>query len=260
MILQIRKWFSDFREIVLNNNIELIIPTVENELAELIGNDGLIRNVLMPRAWIVDTCLTKYKTAQFLNKKNIGVAKTALLEESKFEDKPTVIKPCSGRGSQGVHVVATDKEFSTLKLSLPSHEWVCQELLEPKNQEYTCGVFRSAGGDIRTITFRRALKNGMTGSGSVEENKEIQDLLHQIADAFELVGSINVQCILTKDGPKVFEINPRFSSTVRFRHLLGFQDVLWSILDILNIDLPPFSVPASKTRFARVYDEIVLQN
>ena len=131
---------------------------------------------------------------------------------------------------------------------------------EPKNQEYTCGVFRSAGGDIRTITFRRALKNGMTGSGSVEENKEIQDLLHQIADAFELVGSINVQCILTKDGPKVFEINPRFSSTVRFRHLLGFQDVLWSILDILNIDLPPFSVPASKTRFARVYDEIVLQN
>ena len=129
-----KKWFSDFREIVLNNNIELIIPTVENELAELIGMDGLIRNVLMPRAWIVDTCLNKYKTAQFLNKKNIGVAKTALLEESKFEDKPTVIKPCSGRGSR-VHVVATDKEFSTLKLSLPSHEWVCQ-VLEPKNQEH----------------------------------------------------------------------------------------------------------------------------
>ena len=61
----------------------------------------------------------------------------------------------------------------------------------------------------------------MTGSGSVEENKEIQDLLHQIADAFELVGSINVQCILTKDGPKVFEINPIFlvqlgSVTIRF--------------------------------------------
>ena len=38
------KMVSDFREIVLNNNIELIIPTVENELAELIGMDGLIRN------------------------------------------------------------------------------------------------------------------------------------------------------------------------------------------------------------------------
>jgi len=40
---------------------------------------------------------------------------------------------------------------------------------------------------------------------------------------------MNVQLRLTEQGPRVFEINPRFSSTVLMRHRIGFSDVLWSI-------------------------------
>lgn len=40
---------------------------------------------------------------------------------------------------------------------------------------------------------------------------------------------MNVQLRLTDHGPRVFEINPRFSSTVLMRHRLGFSDVLWAI-------------------------------
>jgi carbamoyl-phosphate synthase large subunit len=39
---------------------------------------------------------------------------------------------------------------------------------------------------------------------------------------------------MTKKGPIIFEINPRFSSTVVFRHKLGFKDVQWAILDLFN--------------------------
>jgi carbamoyl-phosphate synthase large subunit len=38
-----------------------------------------------------------------------------------------------------------------------------------------------------------------------------------------------VQLRLTDKGPRVFEINPRFSSTVLMRHRMGFSDVLWAI-------------------------------
>ena len=44
-----------------------------------------------------------------------------------------------------------------------------------------------------------------------------------------LNGSINIQLRLTKNGPRVFEINPRFSSTALMRHRIGFSDVLWAI-------------------------------
>jgi carbamoyl-phosphate synthase large subunit len=40
---------------------------------------------------------------------------------------------------------------------------------------------------------------------------------------------MNIQMRLTDKGPRVFEINPRFSSTVLMRHRLGFSDVLWAI-------------------------------
>jgi carbamoyl-phosphate synthase large subunit len=40
---------------------------------------------------------------------------------------------------------------------------------------------------------------------------------------------MNVQLRLTAAGPRVFEINPRFSSTALMRHRIGFSDVLWSL-------------------------------
>ena len=38
----------------------------------------------------------------------------------------------------------------------------------------------------------------------------------------------------TKKGPMIFEINPRFSSTVYMRHKLGFTDVIWSLKEFYD--------------------------
>jgi len=43
---------------------------------------------------------------------------------------------------------------------------------------------------------------------------------------------MNVQLRLTDKGPRVFEINPRFSSTVLMRHRLGYCDVLWAMDEV----------------------------
>ena len=50
----------------------------------------------------------------------------------------------------------------------------------------------------------------------------------------DLTGSINVQLRIQENIPKIFEINPRFSSTVLFRHLFGFEDLIWSIEDSMG--------------------------
>jgi carbamoyl-phosphate synthase large subunit len=52
-----------------------------------------------------------------------------------------------------------------------------------------------------------------------------------VAKALQLRGSINIQLRLRDGYPYIFEINPRFSSTVVARHKLGFSDVLWSLQD-----------------------------
>lgn len=62
----------------------------------------------------------------------------------------------------------------------------------------------------------------------------------RIAEGLNLHGSMNVQLRLTDKGPRVFEINPRFSSTVLMRHRLGFSDVIWAIEEAegKDIDFP----------------------
>lgn len=251
-------WLKDFQEIIRLNEIDLVIPTVENELAQLVQHNADFTNILAPSTDVISTCLDKWKTARFLKNNGIAVANTQLLQDATFTSKSLVVKPRSGRGSQNIYKVSTETEFIGLKCSLSGTDWVVQELLEPASAEFTCGLFRSTSGDVRTITFSRKLKGGMTVSGVVEKNHVIDEMLTSVAMAFQLCGAINVQCILTDSGPKIFEINPRFSSTVRFRHLLGFQDVIWSILDYNYSPIPSFVEPASGTKFIRAYDEIII--
>lgn len=61
-----------------------------------------------------------------------------------------------------------------------------------------------------------------------------------IAQGLDLCGSMNIQLRLTENGPRVFEINPRFSSTVLMRHRMGYTDVLWAIDEAegKSIDFP----------------------
>jgi carbamoyl-phosphate synthase large subunit len=129
----------------------------------------------------------------------------------------------------------------------PDDVW--QELLLPDDQEYTCGVYRTRRGEVRAMAIRRIWRYGKTVAGEVIEQAEIERYLTLIAERLELLGSINVQLRLTERGPIAFEINPRFSGTVVFRHLLGFEDFLWSLQEARGFGLDPFETVRSGTRF-----------
>jgi carbamoyl-phosphate synthase large subunit len=87
----------------------------------------------------------------------------------------------------------------------------------------------------------------------------VEHYLRQIAEALTLHGSINVQLKMTRNGPVAFEINPRFSSTVVFRHLLGFHDFIWAMKDLKGIDLGPYQTIKAGVRFYRGPREFIVQ-
>ncbi len=75
---------------------------------------------------------------------------------------------------------------------------------------------------MHSILILRQLGAGVTVYDGVVADSQIKKLCIDIAVALELTDSINVQLRLTRRGPVVFEINSRFSSTIVFRHKLGF--------------------------------------
>ena len=57
----------------------------------------------------------------------------------------------------------------------------------------------------------------------------LPNLTYLSADYIDLNGSINIQLRKSMNRIAIFEINPRFSSTVFMRSLVDFNDLLWSL-------------------------------
>ena len=137
-------------------------------------------------------------------------------------------------------------------------DYIVQEFINDKNGEFTCGLYRSRKGEIRKLIFKRELTGGYSGYGEVIENNEINLLLETLAVKLNLIGSINVQLRINDNLPKIFEINPRFSSTVLFRHLFGFKDLEWSIIDQLGDDLGVYIEPKPGGKFYKGFNEYIV--
>ncbi|MBN2572864.1 MAG: ATP-grasp domain-containing protein [Ignavibacteriales bacterium] len=251
------------KSIVNMNKINFIIPVNEKEIyniANYIKNNESDRfndKVIIPKTNGFFNFFDKLKTIKYLEslKLDIGLPWTVDTEETPLSF-PCIFKSKETSGSKSVRKVTRDlyalhkKEFTN---------GVFQELLLPNDKEYTCGIYRASHSKKTfVIILHRQLKGGLTGYAKVVFEKYINNYCETIADAIELEGSINIQLIKTNNGPKLFEINPRFSSTVIFRHHLGFEDLIWSIKERLDLNFNmEFDInKVINKKFYRIYTEL----
>ena len=149
---------------------------------------------------------------------------------SKYEniiDFPVVVKPDVGRGSKNIFVCLNQLQVKAA-LALVENP-IIQEYIPSPESEYTCVVYRNFNFATICIVFHRYLSGGLTSWAEVVNDPAIKNICVRIADELDLTGSINIQLRKSKDRIAVFEINPRFSSTVFMRSLVNFNDLLWSL-------------------------------
>ena len=96
--------------------------------------------------------------------------------------------------------------------------------------EYTCSVFKDRKGNyIGPIVARRTLRNGTSWIVEVVSKPDLKDYLLKIAQSLDYSGPLNIQLIETSSGPKLLEINCRFSGTTGIRSYFGFNEPEMSI-------------------------------
>ena len=245
--------------LVERHRADAIIPLSEAELSVLLEM-GLPRTISRARivtanAEALAAGLDKLRTFEVLKRASIPTPDTGIVGESQPAALPCIIKPRHGQGSKNV-ILADEHSYPALRLSRSGDLW--QEFMPDADQEYTCGLVRYPGTEIRSIIFRRQLSAGLTGSGTLVSDARIDALLLRVAEALDLRGSINVQLRMYKGEPHIFEINARFSSTAGFRHRLGFRDVVWSICDAVGSPVPAYDPPAPGARIFRVGREVLM--
>jgi carbamoyl-phosphate synthase large subunit len=240
-----------------NESVDICVPMSEAELAFIAGNPQIhaLARFAMPNPRAVEVGNDKLRTARFLE--SIGCPAPWTLPAEELDagvELPCIFKPRHGAGSKGVFVCKTVDEARFYRQRFPDS--VLQQLLLPADKEVTCSVFRGRDGKTAVLQLLRTLVGGFTGWAEVIEVPEVTRQCTQVADALELRGSINVQLRLTAAGPRIFEINSRFSSTVLMRHRMGFCDVVWSLQDLMekpvSLARPPVGMTAVRVQSAAI--------
>lgn len=252
-------YFDALEQLVKKYSVDVLIPMSEAEIRLWYrsGHSEMFAGipVIMPNKEVFAVAIDKLGTAEFLKSHGLPYPWTAPVSDGAPRELPCVIKS-RGTGNKGGVEIVDAPLASYFSGKRPDDIW--QEYLE--GEEYTAGVYGCQGGEIRTIVMRRQLSRGMTGwtmGGEVVDEPEMARMLTELAKALKLKGSINVQLKLTKGGPVIFEINPRFSSTVVFRHKLGFKDVVWSLEEKLGEPASQYLPPQTGTKFYKGFTEYI---
>jgi carbamoyl-phosphate synthase large subunit len=256
-----KNYLKNLELFIKNNEIDIVIPIAEPEL-RFFSNQNITEGIgnalfLMASPLALEIGFNKYKTSNFLKNKNFPYPETFLAKDiTSIENFPVILKSNTGSGSKEIYKINNMEDFLFYTRD-DIEKFVVQEYLTDKNGEFTCGLFRNSLGEIRSQIFKRELIGGYSGFGEVVENNDIKNLLEKLAVELDLTGSINVQLRIIEKLPKIFEINPRFSSTVLFRHLFGFEDLIWSIEDKLGYDLSNYKEPEIGRKFYKGFNEYI---
>jgi carbamoyl-phosphate synthase large subunit len=253
---------QELQRLVSDIRPDLVIPFPEAELAYFLANPEVVKNLGAPvfinPPEVLAACLDKLRTAAVLKQGGIQTPRTVELTEASQADLPLLIKPRSSAGSKNIAIA---RNVQQLHGFIDEHrveigKFIAQELIDEPDQEYTCALWRM-GGELRTCTLWRRLQGGMTGVAKVRIIPAIDRMLERLALLLPGDLVLNVQLRMRNGIPYVFEINPRFSSTVMMRHKIGFHDVLWTLEYRLNGKLPPVWQAPAGTTIYRVSDEVV---
>lgn len=250
-------WLAD---LIRKEQVQFCIPTSEAELVHFAKQElASFENatLIMPNSKSIHVGSDKLKTAQFLT--SIGCPGPWTIAATEADNKvpfPCVFKPRCSAGSKSVFICDSLADIAFYQGHYPLS--IAQELLLPADKEVTCAIYRTKDGRTAVLQLLRTLVGGFTGWAQVIEDPEVLKQCTQIAEALHLEGGINAQMRLTDRGPRIFEINPRFSSTLLLRHKMGFCDAAWMMQEAVG-EKVSFYHPKVGTTGVRIQDATVIQ-
>lgn len=258
------EYISAIKKLVRDENIQILIPTADSELEILSSYKDEFKElynciILINDNEEIQLFNDKWLAHKLYIENEIPAPKSFLADDIAFLEKnlenfsyPLIIKPRVGGGSRSIFKINSWEDI--LKYRDVVSNPIIQEYLFPEDEEYTAGTYRTKLNEVFVILFNRKLKFGMTNVAEVVINEELEKFAKNVILKTNLIGSNNIQFRVTHEGPKVLEINPRFSGTTGIRATFGFNDVeMWVKESFLNFNVSKPNI--KKGRVMRFMEE-----
>lgn len=207
-------YIESLLSICYGNNIGMIVPTIDTELAILSANKDIFAKqgifVSVSDYDFVVMCRDKRNTGEFFEKHGIRVPKAIDKYHPIF---PLFAKPYDGSLSTNLHYIKNVEELTEEILNDPKllfMEYIDKEVYK----EYTVDMYYGKDNKVKCIVPRERIKirAGEINKGLTEKEPLTKYLLDRLETIEGCVGCICIQLFLNKEKGDVvgIEINPRF--------------------------------------------------
>lgn len=206
--------------------IDFLVPLTDVEVDALCAHkphfDALGCTLCVPDEPVTRLCRDKLHMAQRLSNVITTIPTRSPYGWSpEAGDYPMMLKPLSGRSSQGQALVRTPEEFASALQSRT--DYIAQPFIE--GDIYTVDVARDAVGHVQTLVRREMLRtvNGLGTTVRILPRHPLDAVCAEIAACVGIVGVVNMEFIGHGDEFYFLEVNPRFSGGVGFSVAVGID-------------------------------------
>lgn len=208
---------SVINQLIRQYNVNFYIPLIDEEILPAIEisktQPGL--KLIAPQQTFVSLCLNKFQLMEKLAELQISSVKTwratRVLRRIHF---PIFLKPITSRGSRGARQIDSMDQYRSYFAfeQYRPNELMIQEYLS--GEEYTVSVVVNNLNRLIAIVPKAVIqKKGITLHAVIKKNKAINTTCRTIVEKLKPYGPFNVQLKVCNGVIKIFEINPRFSTT-----------------------------------------------
>lgn len=208
-------YIGELIKIIKQNDIKLVVPTIDTELLLLAQNKDYIESetytkIMISNVQLIKICRDKFQTSDYLTGLGLDVPKIYNINDLSQDDSrfPVFIKPKSGSSSINAYKVECYNDlllYSNLIGDYIIQEFVC-------GNEYTIDAFLDFDSNPISIVprLRIATRSGEISKGKIIKDFEIINVIKDLLYKTNFIGHITIQLIKSEKGIKIIEINPRF--------------------------------------------------
>lgn len=229
-----KKFIEAINDIVSKDKIDLIIPTVDEELIVFSRNrERFNTKIIISPFETVNVCNDKYLFYERF--KEHGFSPRYVLTDNRedlrvFDKGKIFMKPRIGRGSRGTRTFESVDDIPDDIIN--KNNVFCEHL---PGYEYTSDVLCDLDGKPLVIMPRKRLEvyKGVCVRGKMEKNEKIIKNIEKMCEVLKFIGPINIQFKIDTNGnPKLVEANPRFSGGLPITIKAGVNtlNVLYDLL------------------------------
>lgn len=214
----------------MQNRIDMVIPLIDSELHVLaLAKEQFDKNnilLVVSPLKTVEIAYDKYSTYEFAAANQIPSPQSFLSMDSALAAVssgtitwPLVVK--NRKGSASINIFYCKDQAQLLRAFKQCPNPMIQEVLD--GDEYGLDLF--GGKDFTPISVfckkKLAMRAGETDKAISSNDPALIEFGIKILDKLPIFGPCDVDIFMTKQGPKLLEINPRFGGGYPCSHLAG---------------------------------------